>query len=331
MTRRFLSLVLALGALGAGVGPGVAIAAPAAGAVRVAQVPPDAVAVAAADVARAEQARSALAGQRTALDQRYAAQLAEIDKLKRQKASWRRDRALGSKLAESIETAQALARLASDLAAAEAELGRAHARGVAAIDAALATAIEPRRAELAARRQQWAPPPRIRRIVIPDDSLDPLADPEELEDQAAALADSEAELGREVARLDAQAARFDRLAALRRQHDRAEELVLRDDVDPRPGVAGAGGVLSAGDAVPTGPGFEDPAATAGFERDATALSAVIDLGTVDVLRSAEHSNDPARRAVASRAARDAVATRLARLKQQRAAIEARARELRRTP
>lgn len=332
VTRWLVSLVLAVGALGAGVGQGVAIAAPAsaAGAVRVAQAPPDPVAVAAAEVTRAEQGRSSLAGQRTTLDQRYATQLAEIDKLKRQKASWRRDRALRSKLAESIETAQALARLASDLAAADAELGRARARGVAAIDLALATAIGPRKAELTARRRQWAPPPRIKRIVIPDDSLDPLADPDDLEDQAAALADSEAELGREVARLDVQAARFDRLATLRKQHDRAEELVLRDDADPRPGVASAGGALATADPAPSGIG-EDAPVDASFERDATALSAVIDPSTVDVLRSAERSNDPARRAVASRAARDAVATRLASLKKQRAAIEARARELRRTP
>ncbi len=332
MSRRLLSLVLALGAASAGTGVAHAGGRDHDGrAVRVAQAPPDAVSVAIADVARAERARSVLAGQRAALDQRYHAQLDEIDKLKRQKASWRRDRALRAKLAESVENAQALDRLARELAGAEAEVGRARARGVAAIDAALATAPVARRAELTARRKQWAPAPRVKRIVIPDDSLDPLADPEELEAQAAALVDSEAELAREVARLDGEAGRLDRQAALRRQHDRAEELAIRDDVDPRPGVAGAGGPALAGaDVAPALPD-DAPEGEAAVDRDVTALSAVIDPGTVDVLRTAGRSNEPARRAAAARAARDAVKARLARLGKQRAAIEARARELRRAP
>src|SRR5437763_1680288 len=66
-----------------------------------------------------------------------------------------------------------------------------------------------------------------------DAALDPLADPEELEQQAAALRDSEGELGREVERLERQATRFERIAIVRKQHDRASELDLRDDVDPR--------------------------------------------------------------------------------------------------
>ncbi len=332
VTRGLRTLTLALVAAGAfALGAGTARADAGRSrlpAVRVAQAPSDAVTVAAGVVARAEKSRATIVAQRTALDQRYATELGEIDKLKRQKASWRRDRALRSKLAASVETARALAALASQVAAAEAELARARARGVAAIDGALATASADRRPALLARRQQWAPAARVKRIVIPDDALDPLADPEELDDQVAALVDSEAELAREVARLDGQAGRFDRLAALRRQHDRAEELATRDDVDPRPGVAGPSRFAGAVDAAPA------PSEESGFdapERDAAALSAVIDAGTSDALRSAERSNEPARRALATRAARDAVAARLARLRQQRAAIEARARALRRAP
>lgn len=326
MNRWLVALVVALGALGTpGAGVGRAIAGPA---IRVAQADP--VAVASADVARAERARSALAAQRAVLDARYTSELGEIDKLKRQKASWRRDRALRAKLAESVETAQALARLASQIAAADAEVGRARARGVAAIDRALPGASAGRRAELTARRAQWAPAPRVKRIVIPDDALDPLADPEELDEQAAALAESEAELAREVARLDGQAARYDRLAALRKQHDRAEQLALRDDVDPRPGAAGTRGAPGTAD-VEGAPAPDESAPESSFDGVATALSAVVDPGTIDALRSAERSSDPARRATVARAARDAVSARLARLHKQRAAIEARARDLRRAP
>ena len=332
MNRWLLSLVLALGAVGAGTGTAAAEADAGPRRARVAQAPPDAVSIASADVTRAERARAALATQHATLDGTYDAQKNEIDKLKRQKASWRRDRALRSKLAESMETAQALGRIARELATADAELSRVRARGVAANDVALTSATGTRRTELTARRRQWAPAAPARRIVIPDDSLDPLADPEELDDRAAELIDSEGELAREIARLDGKAARFDRQADLRRQHARAEELVIRDDNDPRPGVAGpAGGAsFTDGEAAPANPD-EGPAGDGGFDRDVTTLAAVVDAGTVDVLRSAGRSNDPARQAAATRTARDAVAARLARLKQQRATIEARARDLRRAP
>jgi hypothetical protein len=330
--RWLVPLVLVLGALGAAVGPGAASAAPGRRELRVAQAE-DRVAVAASEIARAERSRAALAAQHAALDRTYDAQKIEIDKLKRQKASWRRDRALRTRLAESVETAKKLEALARELTLAQATLGRARARGVAAIDAVMASAPDARRRELAARRRAWAPPPPIKRIVLPDDALDPLADPEELDDQAAALADSEAELAGTIARLDDQARRYDGQALLRRQHERAAELVIRDETDPRPGVAGGGGrALGAeADGFPAAPGEDLGEPQAAFDGEASALSAVIDPGTVDVLRSAGRSNDPARRAAAARAARDDVKRQLDRLKKQRAAIEGRARELRRAP
>ena len=336
MAGRLLSLVLALGAVGAVVGQGAA-AADAAGPrapriVRVAQAG-DPVALAAADIARAERVRASLAAQHAQLDRTYDAQKVEIDKLKRQQASWRRDRALRTKLAASVETAKTLERLARELVAAEAAVARARARGVAAIDAALASADPARRRDLTARRRAWAPAPAVKRIVLPDDRLDPLADPEELDDQAAALADSEAELVSAITRLDDQARRYDAQALLRKQHDRAAELGVRDETDPRPSVTnGSGATLGADDSfAPPGEDSPAPEAAGGFDRDATALATVIDPGTIDVLRSAGRSNDPARRAAAARAARDDVKRRLAQLAQRRAAIEARARELRRAP
>lgn len=330
--------VLVLGSVGAGVadaGPSAARRGPVA---RVAQGT-NAVDQAAAAVAKAEAARAAVAGERAKLARRYDGETAEIANLKRQKASWRRDRALRAKLAASLETARALSVLAEHVKKADAEVARARAAAVAVIDRALpATPNGRRRADLVRMRRQWAPPPAPpRKILIPDEALDPLADPEELDQQVASLRDTEAELAREVARLDQQAARFDRMAKLRAQHERADELARRDEADPRRlGVAARGGALEGAaspdpqtdnedgisPAPPEGDGF-------GESRDfATALSEVVDPSTVDALRRAERSNDPAARAAVARRARDAVTQRLATLRKRRAAIESRARELR---
>ncbi len=289
---------------------------------------------AAAVVAKAEAARAQVVAERAQLARRYEAELAEVDQLKRQKPSWRRDRALRGKLASSLETARALDAVAARLKRADADVVRARAAAVVTIDQALITATGPRRAELERRRRVWAPAPAApRKILIPDERLDPLADPEELELQAAALRDAEAELGREVARLEQQAARYDRMAALRRQHERAEELALRDESDPRRiGTTARGGgnegLAAADDGAPA-PGEHDLSDPGLDSRDlATALADVVDPSTVDALRRAERSTDPAARAAAARRARDAVRARLTTMRTKRAAIEGRARELR---
>jgi hypothetical protein len=292
---------------------------------------------AAAAVAKAEAVRTQLVGERTKLVRRYEGELAEIDKLKRQKASWRRDRALRGKLAASSETARALAALADKLKRADADVVRARASAVFAVDQAMITATGPARTDLERKRRAWAPPPPPpRKIIIPDEALDPLADPEELDQQAAELRDAEGELGREIARLDAQATRYDRMAELRRQHDRAAELAVRDESDPRRiGTQARGGTLETAGASNDGLGPAPPNESDGFSdpapesRDfATALSDVVDPSTVDALRRAERSSDPNARAAAARRAREAVNQRLATMRKKRAAIETRARELR---
>ncbi len=329
-------------------------------AARVAQQPTS-VDLAIAAAQRAEQLHRELAAGRVRLTQRYQDELAAIDQLKRQKPSWRRDRALRDQLAASLESAQTLARLAERLKRAEAEVARARAAAVVAIDRVLPTTSGATRADLERRRRAWAPaPPPSRHIVIPDESLDPLADPEELDQQAAALRDSEAELGREIDRLDHQAQRFDRMAAVRKQHDRAGELDRRDDVDPRrvavrTSATGGGGATADDSAAPPASGGAGGGSGAGgggsgtggtgsggsegnndgFEPTpsdrgdlATSLADVVDPSTVDALRRADGSSDPSIRAAAARRARDAVARRLTNLRKQRAAIEGRARELR---
>ena len=333
--RTWLIVLAATAALGAGTasaGPRVAASS---GRMergdRVAQVPTP-VDLAIAAVTRAQRIHATLVAERVAATRRYDAELAEIDQLKRQKASWRRDRALRGKLASSLETAKVLTALADKVRKAELEVARAKAAAIVVIDAAMASATPARKAELARRRAAWAPPRPARKIVIPDGTLDLLADPEELDEQAAALAETEAALAAEVSRLDQRAARFDAQVELRRQHERAESMARQDD-EYVTRVAVRGGTETAAEsdqpnqsAPPAEDGgmFDSP----GNRDVATVLSDVVDAATVDVLRSSDRSSDPRTWAAASRQARAAVADRLQKLRKQRAAIEARARELR---
>ncbi|HUQ05694.1 MAG TPA: hypothetical protein VM261_24490 [Kofleriaceae bacterium] len=337
---RFAVLALALILGTSGVATAQVRSTAAAPRARVAQVQ-TAVERAAAAVVKAESVRTQLVGERAKLVRRYESELAEIDKLKRQKASWRRDRALRGKLAASVETARALESLATRLKRADADVVRARAAAVVSVDQALVTATGPTRTDLERKRRAWAPPPPPpRKIIIPDEALDPLADPEELEQRAAELRDVEAELGRELARLEQQATRFDRMAQLRKQHERAAELAVRDESDPqRIGTTARNGFSNeVADGAGAPPNQEDgPGGGSGLSggdpssdsRDfATALSDVVDPSTVDALRRAERSSDPSARAAAARRARDAVNQRLSTMRKKRAAIEGRARELR---
>jgi len=335
VVRRAL-LVLALVAA-----PAVASARPAharrAPAVRVADGPaaPATTDAALGRIRALAQRRADLARGQAELTARQQGQLAEVDRLKRQRASWRRDRQLKDALAVSLDTARQLGAAARQLAEVDARLAAARRAALAAIDAELAAAPAPRRRTLAAIRATLiaqVAPPAAKRIVLPDDQLDPLADPEELDQQAAALRQGEAELAREADSLARQAARWQHQADLRRQHERARDLALRDDDQPRrtSGAAGAGGTDGLGNPSQPTPqtGGGEPGA-GGFEgQPEIVLADVIDPTAVDALRAAEQSTDPAAKATAAAAARDQVEARLARLRQHRAAIEARARELR---
>src|SRR5258705_10081581 len=67
----------------------------------------------------AEQKAAQLAGQRIALAKKYQAQIDAIDRLKKEKASWRRDRELRTSLADSNDTATQLAQVTAQLVAAQ--------------------------------------------------------------------------------------------------------------------------------------------------------------------------------------------------------------------
>lgn len=318
-------------------------------------------------VAAAEQKVGQLTQQRSQLTGRYQQQLGAIDRLKKQKASWRRDRELNSAQADANDTAKRLTVLDKQLAQARKTVVVAKKSVVAAIDAELAAGPTSARAtQLAALRSKLAPPVAApKKIVIPDAEIDPLADPQELEQQAAALAAVEKQLEAQRKALDTQQHDLTLVAELRQAHERAGEMSTRDDDQPQRGAqrsssggaaaeqspssdsAGAGspppgsgggsgaGGSSGGDDSTGGGGTGSfggdklTGTSSTFETSAAvALGEVIDRSTIDGLVRASRSGNPKQRAEAARQARDAVARRLELLKKKRAIIEARARQLR---
>lgn len=313
---------------------------------------------AAATEVASEQQVARLTQTRAQLSARYQDQLATIDKLKKQKASWRRDRELNTAQADAKDTGDRLAILDKQLAIAQTQLTSARTATVKAIDAEAPTATGPRAQQLARLRAQLAPPKVVKKIVIPDATIDPLADPDELDHQAAALKDSEAALARQVKDLESQAAELEHVAEIRKQHERAGEIAMREDDTPNrnaqtsqskglsdqtptagsPSPGGAGGAgngqtggaggSTGGTGTTGGDTFVGGERGAGYEAEASqVLGEVIDRSTIEGMLRASRSGDPAQRAQAAKHARDAVAARLEQLKKQRAAIEARAKAL----
>ena len=304
--------------------------------------------------AAAEHKRAQLAAQRAPLAARYQQQLAAIDSLKKQKASWRRDRELNGAQANANDTATRLTALDKQIAAAQKAAAAARKAVVAAIDAELAAgASGPRATQLAQIRNQLVPAlPAPKKSVIPDAEIDPRADPEELERQAAAIAAAEKQLEQQRKGLDQQHEELVLVAELRQAHDRAGELSTRDDDQPHRGAqrgnargaaeadsapgattgasqgSGAGSTNGGGGGGDDFSAVGDKGSTAAFESSVVALGEVIDRSTIDGMLRASRSGDPKQRAQAAAAARDAVAKRLDLLKKKRAMIEARAKKLR---
>lgn len=321
-------------------------------AIATAQVSPTAVTQKAqADTRSAEQRVVTLTASRNVLARQYEDQLKAVDRLKQQRASWRRDRELKDALAEAQATATKLSAAAADLGRATSQLAAQRKALVRAIDSELAASPAPARtAELSALKARLAPPAvaakkNLQKIVIPDLEIDPLADPEELEQQAEELARAEQELARQAIGLDKQAKELDEVAKLRKAHERSNDLARRDDDQPQRSAReggnsrvtlGADSAPEAGGGSPTGSGGDSGSPPPGdglgdvqspmFESDVTViLSNVIDATTIDTLTKASRSGDPAQRAVAAKRARDAVNQRLEQLRKKRAEIEAAAK------
>jgi hypothetical protein len=303
-------------------------------------------------------AMTTAASARASLSAHYEAELRAIDTLKKQRGSWRRDRQLRDSLAASLETAKKLEAATAEQKRAAQRQDKARQQALAAVAAELATSVTPARAaELDRARGQLAPPaPASKKIVIPDLEIDPLADPEELDQQAAEIRQSEAALAVQVASLDQRSEQLSKVAELRRQHSRAIALSERDDQTRRGSVragartedaaapnssggadtaggSGSGSGGGSGDNQPPvtvggGEGTQRAGDAAALAESSLVLGDVIDAAALESLRKAQTSSDPAIRAAAAKGARDAAAAKLVVLRKQRAAIEARARALR---
>ena len=296
--------------------------------------------------AAAEQKLAQVNRARTQLTNKYHADLDVVDRLKKEKPSWRRDRELRETLADSNDTATQLGQLIKQATIAGDAVAKARATAIAAIDAELVTGLTgPRAQKLAQLRAQLATQAGAtpKKLVIPDAEIDPSADPDELDQQAAALHVAEDELGRQEQGLDTQAKDLKQMAEVRKQHERAGDMMLRDDDQPHrtaPSAArstadsiggagaGQGGGSGAGGTNGDHFGGTTPPPSA-FENAAPiVLGDVINPQAIEGMLRASRSGDPAQRADAAEHARDAVHVRLELLKKKRAAIEARAKLLR---
>lgn len=281
-----------------------------------------------------------LTSRRAALQQRYEDEVADIDRLKKQRASWRRDRDLRENLSTSLETSKQLDNATREVELAQRSLVIARRTYLTAIDVELNAGATAQRAQRLQRARgvltsQLRDAPH--RILIPDLRIDPLADPEELLQHANELRASEDELRHQVDELAAQAIDLERIAQLRKQHERAGDLVNRYDDQPHrnttrsegnsegPGVGGVSDPSSLPLSSPVG-------GPSSFESYVpTVLADVIDASTISSFTAAQLSGDPAQRALAARKAHDAVALRLEQVRRKRMEIEARAKRLAHKP
>lgn len=291
------------------------------------------------------------------LNQAHAAQLKAIDELKTKRASWNRDRKIRAAKADALATSQKLTRSGRELARLRVLVRNHRAALIAVVDAELKTSLTPQRqVELVALRSQLeGQQPRkqaARKIVLPDEAVDELADPEELEEQAALLAQVEKQLEREKTVLARREKGYERIAKLRAAGQRADELESFDGPEPRrvtgrerDPAAGSGSRDSSGaeadqqneapgegggddgGAPPTEP---NPSTDDGgsFADQSVVLANVVDASTADALRRADRSTDPRTKASAARAARQQVESRLAKLRKLRQKLQHRARGLR---
>lgn len=278
----------------------------------------------------AERQVAQLTEHRAVLAKRYQDELAAIDRLKNQRASWRRDRELRDSLSDSLETANQLSTASRDLEKAKSSLASVRRAYLTAIDAEIASGPPPARArQLALARTQLSPQVKDapRRIVIPDFDVDPLADPEELDQRAAELRASEDDLARQLAGFQAQAAELDHMVVLRKQHERAGDLFNRDDDEPHRSTARGDSTPDEGNG--RQPNAPPPGSGPNFENFVPiVLADVIDATTINSLAAAQRSGDPVQRAEAAHRTHDAIARRLDQVRKRRLEIEQRAKLLR---
>tara|TARA_R110002073_G_scaffold241497_3_gene403366 strand:- start:52959 stop:54011 length:1053 start_codon:yes stop_codon:yes gene_type:complete len=326
--------------------PGAA-ALPAQQAVRVAQASPQVSGLTAAGrtsnsnaarLAAAQKRESALVGQMAKLRATYDSQLGEVDKLKKSRASWRRDRKLSEQKKRSQKTALALESVDAKLRAQRIVVKRARLATVRSVEAELELSPSAARTQFLsgvlsnARRGLVSKP---KKISMPDLEFDEFADPEELLEQIALIERAEAKLAKEESSLERRENHYSHMDALRSKRDRAEELVAfeNDNVRRSTGRTSDGNSRSSGDDQASGEaaGLNDSAGAppegggapgTSFEASSVVLSDVVDAGTQDALRRAHRSSSPRTKAAAAKRAHQQVQERLKRLRASKAQIQA---------
>lgn len=281
----------------------------------------------------AERQVAQLATQKAALEKRYNDEVDAIDRLKKQRPSWRRDREIRDSLSSSLETSNKLDATTAELKNAKVRLDNARRAYLGAVELELGAGVTPLRAQQLERIRsslatQVKGAPRNLHILMPELEIDPLADPEELDQRAVELRETENQLTRQIAGLEGQIGELERAALLRKHNDRAAEMVARDEESPHRRTTRSG--ESTSDAPPDNPPgsrlpVTDTVPTSIKTGGSVVTSRVID-GTPDSL--GQRSSDPVQRAEAAHKAYDGLVKRLEQVKRARLAAEARADQLR---
>jgi hypothetical protein len=282
-------------------------------------------------VVRLERRTSQLHSERAGRLRAYAERVDRVAALKAQSASFGRDRKLQALLAESRDLATALDQVDAQLVHLSVELGVARGALLVAIDRELGAggprreALQKERAALTARLGA------ARRLKIPDETISPNDDAEDLAYKAGALRQAEEELRAEQQRLLRLAGEYRRQARLIKSRARADDQDVFADSEPHRS-AGKRAEDSPIELAPeTSPGAPPPPAAfaAGLAADPTVvLAEVVDAATLDELRRAEGTHEPSDLAAAAERAAQALTDRADRLRKHRLEMERRARLLR---
>jgi hypothetical protein len=279
-------------------------------------------------VIRLERRTSQLQSERAGRLRAYSERVDRVAALKAQSASFGRDRKLQALLAESRDLATALDQVDAQLVHLSVELGVARGALLVAIDRELGAggprheALQKERAALIARLGA------ARRLKIPDETISPKDDAEDLSYKAGALRQAEEELRAEQQRLLRLAGEYRRQARLIKSRARADDQDVFADSEPHRSAGKRAEETPIELAPETGP--PPPASfAAGLAADPTVvLAEVVDAATLDELRRAEGTREPSDLAAAAERAAQALTDRADRLRKHRLEMERRARLLR---
>jgi hypothetical protein len=300
---------------------------------------------AARSLAANQKRLKAVRAEKAALRTVYNEQLAGVDKLKRARASWRRDRQLREQMERSQKTALALKEVDRKLRARLTAVSKSRKSLAIAIDRELTQSPTAQR-QVYLRKMLGKVRVGLRKapkkISMPELELDEYADPEELLEQIALIERAEAKLAAEQKSLSRRADHFESMQALRAKRNRSDALGAFDNdgvrrstshvagssdkresaQDANTGGAGAGlsdGAESPSPAPPSGDAddFSEPDS---FAAASVVLADVVDSGTQDALRRAHRSKSPKTKALAAKRAHKQVKDRIERLRASKARI-----------